>query len=259
MTELSSNDAGKARRAFLFLWRQIAGAGCIAVLAACTTLPSMSFGTPQIHQRSAPSALRLFVNPGADRQVAPTRGHRCHAVRMNQDFVVTAAHCVDGLSHSALDVAAEDGLLLPVMSIFRHPNYLPGRFSAQDLTGWDVARLGVSSGQGGAAPVLRRQVTAGEILRLDWSDGTSPRSLPCPVLGQAGPIIELDCEVSPGMSGAGLYLRDGAGADRFAGLLSGRGRDANTGIAVALHAEVITDFMRLVKLPSPAPRQGVVE
>lgn len=88
-------------------------------------------------------------------------------------------------------------------------------------------------------PRLERPLLAGEIVeawvpRVDGIGNVEATRISCPVLGQSGTLIELDCVIRPGASGSPVFVNE-FGKTTLAAILIARGQEGQEGIAVAAH------------------------
>lgn len=92
-----------------------------------------------------------------------------------------------------------------------------------------------------ARPLLKDEIAHAWIPTMDANGAVQLAVTPCPVLGQLGGVIELDCSIEPGASGSPLFVRD-QDSVLFAGVIVARGQDDTAGIAVATHAHLLLEL-----------------
>lgn len=111
-----------------------------------------------------------------------------------------------------------------------------GRAPSRDLA---LANLEAPLSRATRLPRLEHPLLAGEVVeawvpQVDGIGNVEATRISCPVLGQSGTLIELDCVIRPGASGLPVLV-DELGKTHLAAILIARGQDGQEGIAVAVH------------------------
>lgn len=200
----------------------------LSLLFVLLSLGGCSF----LQARYRPAPVTPSVMPVLPLALTTVTGVRCNAVRLDQDTVATAAHCV---ADQAAVMVTELGQGAVARGVVVHPAYelTPSAVSA----GVDLARLSIRavSDETGAIPIRAIQPGAVEIRIPAEGGGYTP--IPCSFLGRSGAIVELSCQVSLGWSGAPV-VQDGA----LVGILSARGQGQTAGIAQMADATLLAFF-----------------
>ena len=179
--------------------------------------------------------------PGASQAAASSRvpeplllraadGTLCNAVRIAPARAATAAHCLEAVGPFVLE--AEFGAL-PVLGTRTNPAYAlldPAISAAADL-----AVLRLSPDMGGTVAIASIRPGPAVIHARTPSGARASRT--CNFLGRAGGLVELECSVPLGWSGAPV-LQDGM----LVGIVSSRGRGVTSGITQMAEAVRINSF-----------------
>ena len=202
----------------------------LLALCGCNLFPTRLLpGTALDHGlRPAPAQVRQVL----PEVIETAEGRRCHAVRLDDRTIATAAHCVAGsvrvdLIENGERIQTRDTLLHPARDLAS-----PDRAAASDLAKLTVPASVLTSARVRIAPLAPGQVTI--LVRAGSSNTTA---IPCGFLGRSGTMAELSCAVSLGWSGAPV-VQDGA----LVGILSGRGRVGALDIAQIAVATGLDSF-----------------
>ena len=177
--------------------------------------------------------------------IVDSNGSFCGGVLLSASTLATAEHCFDGQQDPMTATTSQQTEVrierVEARGSIDLRSYTP---SVQD-----IATAGLSEGLSATAPLARlmRPVLKNEVIQAwipfrNQYDLVEISVLSCPVLGQAGGLIELDCHIQPGASGSPIFAEDQRHL-KLAGILVARGQDANKGIAVAAHAHLITELI----------------
>ena len=198
-------------------------------------------------------------------------GGYCTATLLSENLAVTAAHCLfqDGRRRHDSELFFAAGYRRGEWEAIRqarrtavHPDYEPTIGRAMKITRvfTDLALIELD------APVLGSVIPhyppaalpdqGGGVALLSYGAGRDfALSLqePCRVVGRAGDVASLTCEVAPGSSGAPVFRRAAGGAPQMVAIISGYGR--GTTFAAVLDAALDTLKARL---DSHSPKRKAV-
>lgn len=173
--------------------------------------------------------------------LSDAKGTFCGGLLLSDATLVTAEHCFDARQDPMRAITPHQDILTVGQVLARGSQHLTAYApTAQDLA---VASVAVSFSVDAALPRLARPLLQGEVVQawiptLGVQDAVQLAVKSCPVLGQSGGVVELNCVIEPGASGSPLFVED-EGVLTFGGVLVARGQDDTTGIAVATHAHLL--------------------
>lgn len=203
-------------------------------LAGCLDIALSPFPVPaRVAAQNARDATTKIV------YLEHASGTFCGGVLVSRDRLLTAEHCFerrrDPVLASTPEPIAEQ---VPIGLVVARGSELSAQFArtSRDLA---LANLEAPVLRATRLPRLERPLLAGEIVeawvpQVDGTGSVAVKRISCPVLGQSGPLIELDCVIHPGASGSPVFV-DELGKTALAAILIARGQDEQEGIAVAAH------------------------
>lgn len=200
-------------------------------------------GGPGLPARSDPG-LSFSDFSGQVAYVVDAQGTFCSGLILSATVLLTAEHCFDDRQDPVRVRLVDQSSRVLGSIIARGSQYL-GAYppSARDLALVRIVADPAPQDRIHQIPKLTRALRAGEQARVwipfvDSHGAVRLMHRSCPVLGQADGVVELACHTQPGASGAPVFVLDRQGW-ALAGVLVARGQQANAGIAVAAHAELL--------------------
>lgn len=188
----------------------------------CAFVPFTDTDAATVSQVRAPRPLLLQTD----------QGQTCNAVRLDDQTIATAAHCV----HDQTGITVfEDGKALFAPDPLEHPGY---EISAPDTAArWDLAKLRVPATDASTGVLAVRPADPAPVEILALTPEGELQSVPCGFLGRSGALVELSCTVNLGWSGAPV-VQNGA----LVGILSARGQGQTAAIAQMSDATGLSNF-----------------
>lgn len=160
------------------------------------------------------------------------QGQTCNAVRLDNQTIATAAHCVHDQTGTTI---FEDGKALFAPDPLEHPGY---EVSAPETAArWDLAKLRIPATDASTDILAIRPADPAPVEILALTPEGELQSVPCGFLGRSGTLVELSCTVNLGWSGAPV-VQNGA----LVGILSARGQGQTAAIAQMSDATGLSNF-----------------
>lgn len=193
-----------------------------ALTTGCAFVPFADTETTTVSQLRAARPLLLQTD----------QGQTCNAVRLDEQTIATAAHCV----HDQTGVTVfEEGKALYAPDPLEHPGY---EISAPDTAArWDLAKLRVPVTDASTGVLAVRPADPAPVEILALTAEGELQNVSCGFLGRSGTLVELSCAVDLGWSGAPV-VQNGA----LVGILSARGQGQTSAIAQMSDATGLSNF-----------------
>ncbi|PVA09639.1 serine protease [Pelagivirga sediminicola] len=240
---------------------------CAALLCAVTALPAAAGGLIRLTDRDD-----LFGWEAVGRLELGAAGY-CTGSLIAPALVLTAAHCVYDKSHAPIAAEAmtfraglRDGEFISqsgVAQVVAHPGYAPGATLTGEMVRHDVALLKLAdpipsavagpfalAGAGRAgARVSVVSYGRGRDAALSWQRD-------CGIIAMNRGVMQFDCDVTFGSSGAPVFMRAAGGNARIVSLISSGGQDAAYGMELPGIVADLKQAMRAAKrITTAAPRR----